>query len=229
MGNIYLIRHGQATVARFNYDQLSTLGVEQAEMLGRSFRSRVLDINLVRYGTMQRHRETMEAFRSKFFITADTQNHHGWNEYDHYEIIQRYKPYYRNRWVMLADMLRNLNPRRDFKQMFFKAMDKWMSGQFDDDYNESWPEFKRRTQQAFDNLVQEMPLNGHAAVFTSGGVISSIIIQAFDLPDSYFMNFNKNLVNCSVTKFIKNGDKLTLSTINDHSIFEHKPDFITYI
>jgi broad specificity phosphatase PhoE len=229
LSSIYLIRHGQATVARFNYDNLSVTGMEQAELLGLAFRKRVDEINQVRYGTMRRHLQTLEAFRSNYIITAETESHHSWNEYDHYEIIQRYNPYYRNRWVMLADMMRKLNPRRDFARMFFKAMDKWMSGQFDEEYNESWPQFKQRTASAFDRLLRDLPESRNAAVITSGGVISSIILRALDLPDSYFMRFNKRLVNCSVTKFVRNREGVFLSTLNDHSAFEHKEDMITYI
>ncbi len=36
MGQIYLVRHGQASFGSADYDQLSTLGAEQAQMLGGS-------------------------------------------------------------------------------------------------------------------------------------------------------------------------------------------------
>ncbi|MCF8967887.1 histidine phosphatase family protein, partial [Pseudomonas carnis] len=35
MGSIYLIRHGQASFGADDYDVLSPIGVEQAQVLGR--------------------------------------------------------------------------------------------------------------------------------------------------------------------------------------------------
>jgi broad specificity phosphatase PhoE len=37
MGNIYLVRHGQASFGAENYDQLSTLGQQQSQRLGEYF------------------------------------------------------------------------------------------------------------------------------------------------------------------------------------------------
>ena len=229
MSILYLIRHGQATIGSFNYDNLSDRGKEQAEILGRNFRCRVKDIDRVRYGTMQRHVQTLQGFKSKYNIFPQEESHRHWDEYDHIEIIQRFNPYYRNRWVMLADMVKKLNPRRDFEQMFNKAMDKWLSGHYDDEYNESWPEYKDRTSTALNDLIEDMGESETAMVVTSGGVISSLILKALDLPDSYFMRFNKKLVNCGVTKFVNNKKGLFVSTVNDHSAFEHRPELITYI
>jgi broad specificity phosphatase PhoE len=130
---------------------------------------------------------------------------------------------------MLADMVRKFNPRRDFEAMFDKAMERWLSGQFDREYEENWPDFKKRTERAFHKLLEDTGETENAMVITSGGVISSIILNTLDLPDSYFMRFNKKLVNCGVTKLVKHRNGVFLSSVNDHSVFEKKADLITYI
>ncbi|MCP4120383.1 MAG: histidine phosphatase family protein [Bacteroidetes bacterium] len=229
MGVVYLVRHGQANVGRFNYDQLSPRGMEQAEVLGRSLRSRIENVNLIRLGTMQRHGQTLELIKNHFLMVADESSHKDWNEYDHMNIMQQMNPLYRNRWIMLADMMRKMNPRRDFERMFDKAVTRWMSGSNDGDYLESFTQFKKRTNRAFDNLTGQLGDSGAALVVTSGGVISSIIQESLGLPDKYFMEFNKKIVNGSVTKFVKNKENIFVSTVNDHSAFEHKADLITYI
>src|SRR6476660_3762059 len=61
MGQIYLVRHGQASFGKANYDQLSELGIEQARLLGQWFASCGVHIDKVVTGDMQRHRQTAEA------------------------------------------------------------------------------------------------------------------------------------------------------------------------
>lgn len=41
MGAVYLIRHGQTSFGKADYDKLSELGVEQSQVLGRSLRARL--------------------------------------------------------------------------------------------------------------------------------------------------------------------------------------------
>lgn len=229
MAVLYLIRHGQANVGSTNYDILSDLGRKQAEDLGRAFRDRVEQIDQIHHGTLTRHKQTMEHFTSKFRNSASLFSHEGWNEYDHWNIMMNFKSYYRNKYIMIADMLRKFNPRRDFEHMFFKSMVKWQSGDHDDLYMESWPDFKKRTYKVFEGTIRSLGDNEIGFVFTSGGVISSIVQQILSLPDDYFMQFNTKLVNCSVTKFVRSEKGVFLSSVNDHSVFEKDRRMITYI
>lgn len=229
MGVIYLVRHGQASIGRTNYDQLSDTGKQQSEILGREMRRRIEDINLIHTGTMQRHKQTLEHFNSAFRNIADVSVHREWDEYDHVDIIQQFNPRYRMRWYMIADMFRKFNPRRDFELMFDQAMDRWIKGDFEDDYAESWHDFRKRTVIAFNKVRESLGESGNAVVITSGGVISSIILHLLDLPDEYFMKFNKKIVNASVTKVITNHKSVFLSTLNDHGAFEGDRKLITYV
>lgn len=58
MGNIYLIRHGQASFGADDYDVLSPTGIRQAESLGKHLAA--LDLSFVRClsGSLQRQRHT---------------------------------------------------------------------------------------------------------------------------------------------------------------------------
>ncbi len=229
MSVIYLVRHGQASIASSNYDNLSERGKEQSEILGRAFRNRVTDINVVHLGELQRHAQTFEHFKKKFRITANEHKSSLWNEYDHVEIIHRFKPSYKRRWWMIADITRKMNPKRDFLLMFDKAMDRWMSGEFDDEYTESWSKFQNRCNKGLNNVIESLGDDGIATVFTSGGVISAITQRLLNLPDEYFMRFNKKFVNCSVTKVVSTNNETFISTLNDYSHFEKRKDYITYI
>lgn len=61
MGELYLIRHGQANTGaktEEDYDRLSDLGHEQANLLGAWMRDHEAPFDQVLAGTMRRHRET---------------------------------------------------------------------------------------------------------------------------------------------------------------------------
>ena len=61
MGQVYLVRHGQASFGAADYDQLSPTGVEQARVLGRWFAQCGHRFTRVATGSLKRHRQTAEA------------------------------------------------------------------------------------------------------------------------------------------------------------------------
>ena len=60
MGNLYLVRHGQASFGADDYDQLSALGQRQAQRLGAYFQDKGLRFDAVLMGTLRRHAQTWE-------------------------------------------------------------------------------------------------------------------------------------------------------------------------
>ena len=58
MGQLLLVRHGQASWGNEDYDVLSPLGWEQSRMLGTALGERGLSPEVVVQGGMRRHRET---------------------------------------------------------------------------------------------------------------------------------------------------------------------------
>ena len=57
MATIYLVRHGQASFGKENYDQLSPTGWEQGRVLGRWLAGKV-EPAAIFGGDLERHRET---------------------------------------------------------------------------------------------------------------------------------------------------------------------------
>lgn len=229
MSVIYLVRHGQASLRSSNYDQLSEKGELQARILGKSFRNRVDDIDKIEFGTLQRHAQTLEHFSQKFRNSAIRESNADWNEYNHTDIIQQFNPRYSSRMYLTFDIIKKLNPKRDFLNMMHQAMNRWMSGAYDDEYIESWKTFKTRCIDALNKLKNSLSEDEIAVVFTSGGVKSAIVQELMNLPDEYFMQFNTKFVNCGVTKIVNSTNNTFVSTINDYSHLERNRDHITYI
>lgn len=229
MGAIYLIRHGQASFDKADYDELSERGVEQARVLGAALRARAPQVDATFMGTLRRHRQTAEACLQAYGEAATPQVLPGLDEYDHHEIVVRFQPRYANRELMLADLAESDNPRRAFQAMFTQAVARWVSGEHDGDYSESWPAFRARCLQALDTIIEALPASGTALVFTSGGPISAVAQTLLGVPDADAFRINWLLVNCGVTKVIYGSRGKHLSTLNEHGHFEgERQDLITY-
>ena len=59
MGQLFLVRHAQASLGEDNYDQLSPLGMRQSLRLGEYWRELGLTFDTVLCGTLQRHAQTL--------------------------------------------------------------------------------------------------------------------------------------------------------------------------
>jgi broad specificity phosphatase PhoE len=229
MGAIYLVRHGQASFGKLDYDRLSETGYEQARVLGTALRQRIPQIDAVATGAMVRHRQTADACLQAMQRTIVCQEIPGFNEFDHDQIIQRYEPRYTNRLALTFDMAKSLKPRRAFQEMFEKAVARWISGQYDSDYTESWSSFRARCVHALDTLIESLGPSKTAIVFTSGGPITAICQRHLHIPDEHAFKLNWTLTNCAVTKFIYGSRGLYMSTVNDHAHFEGaRSNLITY-
>jgi len=229
VGAIYLIRHGQASFGKANYDELSEMGVEQSRALGEVLRARVPTVDAAFSGTQRRHRQTAEACLGAYGYSALPQENAALNEYDSDELVVRYEPRYADRQLMFAELSKNGNLRRAFQEMFTKAVARWVGGQHDSDYTEAWPAFRARCLQALEDIVQSLGASKTALVFTSGGPISAVSQNLLRIPDAHAFQINWTLVNCGVTKVIYGERGRYLLTLNEHSHFEgDRSALITY-
>lgn len=232
MASIYLIRHGQASFGQQNYDDLSDTGVEQAQVLGRSLHSRVDQFDRVYLGTMQRHAQTAEQCLAQNQHTNDPQSwkkHSGWNEYDHQDILAQLGEEFATAKGIQAYVAKQSNPKKSFETLFNDAMNKWMSGEHDNQYVESWTDYQTRITDALKIVCQQSKDVKNVAVFTSGGPISVVSQYLLGVPANNIMKLNWTLVNCGITKVISTGSRTFVSTMNEHPHFEgQQRHLVTY-
>ncbi|MGB0211384.1 histidine phosphatase family protein [Algiphilus sp.] len=229
MGAVYLIRHGQASFGKADYDQLSDTGMRQASRLGEALSLRLPHPDVVVCGGMLRHQQTAAKALAAMGLPPEWETDTRWNEFDHDEIIRVYEPRYANHAVLTADLARTLKPRRAFQDMFAKAVGRWIDGAHDDDYVEAWPTFCTRVKNASDELCGRLGRGRSAFVFTSGGVITSLAADLMKLGTRETMRLNWTIANASVSKLIFSDRGVYLSTLNEHAHFEgeHR-ELITY-
>ncbi|MBZ5705838.1 MAG: histidine phosphatase family protein [Acidobacteriia bacterium] len=95
MGAIYLVRHGQASFGADDYDELSPLGVQQSRILGSWISHCNLKVDRVVIGTNRRHRQTAEcclAALRKAPPESGWEVASGFSEFDHVEVLERFRP-----------------------------------------------------------------------------------------------------------------------------------------
>lgn len=170
-GMLLLVRHGQASFGKSDYDRLSALGHRQARVLGADLARRGLRPDRIVCGDLTRHRETV----AEICVGADWEGlapdlDAGWNELDHVEVIHAYRPAYRRHLLLKADMVRTLRPRAAFESMFEQAIQRWACGDHDSDYTETFAAFQERVDAAFDRALGE----GRTLVVSSVGCISRV-------------------------------------------------------
>lgn len=233
MGQIFLVRHGQASFGAADYDQLSDLGYEQSRLLGVWFEQMGLRFDRVVVGGMKRHRQTAEAClgaMSAAPAAADWLVDAGLEEYDHVQMLNVSRPELQEKAAMGAYLKQYENPRHAFQRLFEDAMVRWMSGQHDPEYRESWAGFRGRCVGAVRRVLADTDKSMRAVVFTSGGPISAVAQELFGLTEARTAALNWTVVNSAVTKLLHSPGQLTISYLNAYPHLEQTrdPKNITY-
>jgi broad specificity phosphatase PhoE len=234
MGQIYLVRHGQASFGSTNYDQLSDLGLEQSRLLGEWFANSHQKFNRVVTGSLKRHRQTADAcigmLPKSQRVETDWETDPGFDEYNHHEVLVRHRPEFDDPEEVKRFLASSPKAKYAFQDIFQAAMSRWMSGEYDSEYLEPWPVFQHRCVDALHRLVESADKSQNIIVFTSGGTISTICQHVLGLSDRQVAELNWTLVNCAMTKLFYQPGRVTLSYLNNYSHLEWlgQPGSITY-
>ena len=144
MSSIHLVRHGQASFGAADYDLLSERGERQARVLGLALASTMPRVGQVVCGDMRRHRQTAEACLQAMARATDWHSDSDWNEFDHVRLIAALRPEYADHDALRAELQAAPDPQRALKALFEQAMTRWVGGEHDDDYAETWTQFRAR-------------------------------------------------------------------------------------
>ncbi|SHK76082.1 Broad specificity phosphatase PhoE [Marinobacter antarcticus] len=228
MATVYLVRHGQASFGKENYDQLSPRGWHQGKVLGRWMVDKIKPAAIFG-GDLQRHRETVEAVATGYGAQLpDMQVAPGFNEFDHISVVNRYRPEWSDRQVMARDLAAFPKPAAAFQQAFVSAVRRWASGDYDAEYDETWTDFKTRVLAAFDEMI-EYADGGDVLVSTSGGPIAVICQHLLGLEDERALALNEVIANTSVTRVLYSSGRRSLSVFNNYSHLEAEdPALVTF-
>ncbi|MEX3811230.1 histidine phosphatase family protein [Paraburkholderia sp. BR13439] len=237
MGQIYLIRHAQAWFGTDDYDRLSELGFRQARLLGRWFGSCDASMDRVVAGAMRRHLESASSCLDAVSATSapyacDVQVDELLNEFDHDGVLDAFRESDHEAARHLDSHIGDdpVTSSAMLQRYFALAMERWMSGQHDGDYGESWHQFRERSIEGFERIATGASPAKRIAVFTSGGVIAAICQHLLDLSNKATRDLNWSLANTGVTRVLSTKGRRGLDYLNSTAHFEWacSPQMLTY-
>lgn len=219
MAVVLLVRHGQGSFDGADYDQLSEVGWEQSRIVGERLAA-LGGVDRVVHGTLRRQRETAEACLPALGDDLPHAVDERWNEYDAGDILDR----------LPADegLAGEEDPRRAFQARLEQALTRWLGGEHDGDYEESYPAFHQRSRAALDAVLEGLGRSQTVAVFTSGGVIAALVTQWLGADPQGWNALNRVVVNSGVTKLVTGRSGTNLLTVNDHAHLEGRRELLTY-
>jgi broad specificity phosphatase PhoE len=235
MSMIYMIRHGQASFGKEDYDQLSSLGKRQARILAQHFLDTGFHPDAVYSGTMARQtgtaQEVLSAYRVAGRKVPGLEMLSGFNEYNTAAIITALFPGMVKEDPSLNDDLANMYVSKDsFKRVFEGAMLRWVTGAFDTPEFESWEALKARVAESLRLIMKSHGKGKTIAVFTSGGAIAASLAHVLGISGERAMRLNWQLLNSSVSRFMYNEERITLAGFNGiaHLELAGDPTLTTY-
>lgn len=222
MGQLYLVRHGQASFGAADYDKLSDVGIKQSELLGEYFAQRNIRFDSIVTGDMRRHKETASGIQKGLSCGLAQEIDAGWNEFDFNAVVGAYLQ------VFPEQRPASNAPRAAFYRLLKAAMFAWSKGELPGKLPETWEQFTGRVKRAIDNVCASEAK--HVLVASSGGAIAITMMNMLDLSIDKTVNFNLQIKNTSVSHFYFNKDGIQLSSFNNVGHLdtpEHIP-LITY-
>lgn len=228
MGMLYLVRHGQASFGHEDYDQLSTLGQQQAQRLGQHLRQRFdaqgLAPDAVLMGGLRRHRQTWEGMAQGAGWTVTPQLWPQLNEYDSHALVQAIQA------PALPPPGTPMTPEiyREHFRLLRLGLQAWMDGRSQPKNMPSYVDFAQGVQAVLDHVRRQG--DGHVLVISSGGPISCALGLVLGLAPERTIDLNMRIRNTALTELVFNPKRhvlLSFNTLPHLDGLAHQ-DWITY-
>ena len=198
MGQIVVVRHGQASFGADDYDVLSEAGEEQARVVGRTLAT--LEPDLVVHGSLVRQRRTAELAAGAAGWGAPLREDARWNELE--SLAQ---------FAAVSGSPVGLD-RAGFQQWYDGAMARWTGGEHDADYSETYQGFSDRANAALADVAGQ----GTVVAVSSGGPIAAIVTVLLAAGAPTYGRLLPGIVNAGITRVIAGRRGLTLLSFNEH-------------
>ncbi|MDQ1258998.1 MAG: histidine phosphatase family protein [Giesbergeria sp.] len=206
MGTLYLVRHGQASFGADDYDQLSPLGLQQAQRLGAHWLAQGQRFDTVLLGTLRRHAQTLDGIAQGLPGLPAPQVLPSLDEYDSLALIRAIhteplqKPdtpeLYRHHFRLLCD-----------------AIAQWMAGVISPQGMPSWEDFSLGVRRVLEQVRRDHA-DQNVLLVSSGGPISTAVGEVLGTAPEVTIALNMRIRNSAVTEFSVSPKRLMLQTFN---------------
>jgi broad specificity phosphatase PhoE len=206
MGQLTLVRHGQASFGADDYDQLSELGQRQSIRLGAYWKPDTLSFDAVLIGSLKRHRQTWEGIAQGASLQMTPEVWPELNEYDSHALIASVHP----------EPLAKPDTPEMYKHHFRllrTALQKWMAGETQPKGMPSYDVFVQGIQAVLTHVRSNY--KGRVLLVSSGGPISTAVGQVLGAPADTTIELNLRIRNTALTEFIYTPSRHMLLSYNN--------------
>ena len=193
--NLYLVRHGQAG-RRDDYDTLSPLGLEQAQLLGAHLREQGVTFATAYVGGLARQQQTAEAVGEAYGEGfPEWQSEPGWSEFSLDDVyrdlapqISATDPGFARDFAAMQEQIRqsagaaNAAVHRRWLPCDVRIIQEWIAGRYLSQC-ESWQQFHNRVTACQPTSEQ----GGDVIVFTSATPAAIWAAQTLNITDGRVM------------------------------------------
>jgi broad specificity phosphatase PhoE len=205
MGQLYLVRHGQASLGAADYDQLSPLGEKQSLRLGEHWRQHGLTFDAVITGSLKRHAQTLAGIQLGMQAQQSALIWPGLNEYDSEALIRAIQP---------GPLVKPTTPD-GYKTHFRLLRDglaQWMAGVISPLGMPSYLDFVTGVTSVLEHIRQQH--SGNVLVVSSGGPIATAVAHVLRVSPETSIELNMRMRNSSVSEFSFNAKRHSLISFN---------------
>ena len=206
MGTLYLVRHGQASFGADDYDQLSPLGLQQAQHLGAHWLAHGQRFDTVLMGTLRRHAQTLDGIAQGLPGLPAPQVLPSLDEYDSLALIR----------AIHTEPLQKPNTPELYRHHFrllCDAIAQWMAGVISPQGMPSWEDFSLGVRRVLDQVRRDHA-DQNVLLVSSGGPISTAVGEVLGTAPEVTIALNMRIRNSAVTEFSVSPKRLMLQTFN---------------
>jgi broad specificity phosphatase PhoE len=206
MSTLTLLRHGQAAFGAERYDELSSLGAEQARATGVFFAERDFAFTRVIVGPRQRHRQTALGATGTETFDIDA----SLDEFAEGEQVLRSAA----ARTGLPAFDRSAISRREQLRLYAEQLDPWAQDQAPIDGVVAAEVFRARVAAWLASVTAAAPPQQHLLAVTSAGVIAAVVCEVLGQNGKALAAYMQVLRNASITTLLYSGTRITLQDFN---------------
>ena len=206
MGTLYLVRHGQASFGADDYDQLSPLGLQQAQRLGAHWLAHGQRFDTVLMGTLRRHAQTLDGIAQGLPGLPAPQVLPSLDEYDSLALIR----------AIHTEPLQKPNTPELYRHHFrllCDAIAQWMAGVISPQGMPGWEDFSLGVRRVLEQVRRDHA-DQNVLLVSSGGPISTAVGEVLGTAPEVTIALNMRIRNSAVTEFSVSPKRLMLQTFN---------------
>ena len=221
MGQLYLVRHGQASFGSDDYDRLSDLGRRQCTRLGEYFRDSGVVFEAALTGTLRRQLDSLGCIAQGMQMAPEAQAWPGLNEYDGDALVAALNP------PPLPPLTSPEGARAHFR-LLREGLMAWMEGRTQPAGMPRHADFVAGVREALDHVRTQH--DGAVLIVSSGGPIATAVAEVLGAPKEAAIELNMRIRNSAVTEFVFSEKRHSLLSFNHlpHLQGSAHADWITY-